>query len=300
MVLPLLDSGTAIGALLLLRRERVAFREDEMQRALTFANLAALAFRKVHLLEQSEQAREELERVMESRARLIRGFSHDVKNPLGAADGYLQLLEEQILGEMSPRQRDSVARVRRAVHAALALIDDLVELARAEAGQLDVHPHAVDARDLVSEMVAEYRAQAEAAGLSVAQEIPQEFPMVRSDDRRIRQVLGNLLSNAVKYTPAGGQIGARVGTREPDGTARVRGECVTIDIWDTGSGIPPERRDRIFKEFTRLEPSLTAGAGLGLAISRRVARAIGGDLTFESEPGKGSTFTLWLPADSPG
>ncbi len=296
VVLPLLDAGTAIGALLLVRAARRGFRPDEVGRAATFANLAALTFRKVHLLEESEQRREELERVMESRARLIRGFSHDLKNPLGAADGYLQLLEEGIQGSLAPKQQESVGRVRRALHAALALITDLVELARAEAGQLDVQLHAVDARDVALEMAGEYRAQAEAAGLVLEEDIPRDFPVFRSDDRRIRQVLGNLLSNAVKYTPAGGRIGVRLAVRGGPGTPVPR-RFVAIDVWDTGTGVPADRADRIFREFTRLEPGRTPGAGLGLAISRRVARAIGGDLTFVSEPGRGSTFTLWLPLE---
>lgn len=296
VVVPLLDSGSAIGALLLVREAGRQFRQDEVRRAATFANLAALAFRKVHLLEESEQRREELERVMESRARLIRGFSHDVKNPLGAADGYLQLLEEQILGELSPKQRESIVRVRRALHAALSLIDDLVELARAEAGQLQVQNHAVDLRDVVKEMAGEYRAQAEAAGLSLTDEFPDRLPLVRTDDRRVRQVLGNLLSNAVKYTPEGGRIGTRLEMSERDGAGR-NGPWIAVHVWDTGRGIPEDRRDRIFQEFTRLEPGSTPGAGLGLAIARRVARAIGGDLTFASTPGEGSTFTLWLPCD---
>ncbi len=299
VVLPLLDSGTAIGALILIRRRGESFRPDEVGRAATFANLAALAFRKVHLLEESEQRRAELEDVMESRARLIRGFSHDLKNPLGAADGYLQLLEEGIQGEMSPKQRDSVTRVRRALHAALALITDLVELARAEAGQLDVQMHAVDARDVAREMAGEYRAQAEAAGLGLEEEIPGEFPLFPSDDRRMRQVLGNLLANAVKYTPRGGRIGVRLQLREQAGAIRPD-RWLAIDVWDTGPGVPSDRGESIFQEFTRLDPGRTPGAGLGLAISRRVARAIGGDLTFRSEPGKGSTFTLWLPLEQDG
>ncbi len=295
VVLPLLEGGMPIGALLLLRRSRNAFRPDEVRRAATFANLAALAFRKVHLLEESEQRRDQVERVMESRARLVRGFSHDVKNPLGAADGYLQLLEEEILGELTPRQKESVGRVRRALGSALSLIDDLVELARAEAGQLEVATQQLDPGAVAREIAAEYRAQAEAAGLALTQELPAQPLTVRSDGRRVRQVLGNLLSNAVKYTPDGGRIGVRVGTRASDRLHR--GDWVTIDVWDTGPGIPPERGQRIFEEFTRLEPARTPGAGLGLAISRRVARAIGGDLTYESQPGEGSTFTLWLPRE---
>jgi signal transduction histidine kinase/HAMP domain-containing protein len=295
VVLPLLESGLPIGALLLLRRSRNAFSPDEVRRAATFANLAALAFRKVHLLEESEQRREQVEHVMESRARLMRGFSHDVKNPLGAADGYLQLLEDEILGELAPRQKESVGRVRRALSSALALIDDLVELARAEAGQLEVTPETLDAAAVAREITAEYRAQAAAAGLALEQDLPPAPVTVRSDGRRVRQVLGNLLSNAVKYTPSGGRIGLRVAPRPGDPVHP--GQWVAVDVWDTGRGIPPERGQRIFEEFTRLEPGRTPGAGLGLAISRRVARAIGGDLTYVSQPGDGSTFTLWLPKE---
>ena len=111
----------------------------------------------------------------------------------------------------------------------------------------------------------------------------------------MRQVLSNLLSNAVKYTPAGGRIGVRV--RPLAGNPAHPGEWLAIDVSDTGPGIPAERGQRIFEEFTRLEPGRTPGAGLGLAISRRVARAIGGDLTCMSQPGDGSTFTLWLPQE---
>src|SRR5690606_16590119 len=139
IAVPLMGGGEPIGALILLRAlGKPRFREDEIRRAGTFADLAALAFRRIQLLEASERRREELEQVMESRARLMWGFSHDVKNPLGAADGFLALLEDGILGEISEQQKENVKRARRALGRSLELIDDLLELARAEAGQIEV------------------------------------------------------------------------------------------------------------------------------------------------------------------
>jgi PAS domain S-box-containing protein len=291
LAVPLLDGGEAIGALIVLRSpSHGGFRDDEVARARTFADLAALAFRKVHLLEESEQRREELERVMASRARLLRGFSHDLKNPLGAADGYMQLLEDGVLGEMADEQRRSIGRARRALKSGLDLIDDLVDVARAEAGQLEIRPEPVDLREVVSEMAEEYRAQAEGKGLQVHCSAPDRFPLIISDTARIRQVLGNLMSNAVKYTVEG-RVTVTTGLRPGPDSLR----CAVVEVSDTGPGIPEDRRHLLFREFARLDPKAAAGAGLGLAISRRVAKALGGELTYESRDGGGSTFVLWLP-----
>lgn len=295
MVIPLIDAGEAIGTLVLTRDlERHGFRIDEMERARAFGDLASLAFRKIHLLQESEQRREDLELVMESRARLIRGFSHDVKNPLGAADGYLALIEDGIVTEPG-KLEFSIGRARRAIRSALDLIQDLSELARAEAGHVEVDLAAVDVREVAREMEEEYRAQAEAKGLEIGYECPDEFPMVVSDANRIRQILGNLLSNAVKYTVQG-SIGVRV-TAGSGGQAPAPGPWVSIDVVDTGPGIPPEKLHLLFREFTRLEPGKTPGAGLGLAISQRIAEALSGRITVQSQPGSGSVFTLWLPLE---
>lgn len=291
MIVPLIDEGEAIGTLVLTRLpERGGFREQETERARTFADLASLAFRKIHLLQESERRREELESLMESRARLIRGFSHDLKNPLGAADGYLELIESGVFTDPEKREL-SVARARRAIHSALSLIQDLSELARVEAGQIDVRLQPVDVRRLVTEMVEDYRAQAEARGLELECALPPELPIVQSDAGRIGQILGNLISNGVKYTPAG-----RVRVRAEAGRPGPRpGEWVSVEVEDTGIGIAEDQQHLLFREFTRLSPSNTPGAGLGLAISQRVAEALSGCITVRSEAGRGSVFTLWLP-----
>lgn len=299
LVVPLLDAGEPVGALFLIREaERSSFRPDEIQRAGTFGDLAALAFRKVHLLADAERKRDELERVMESRATLVRGFSHDVKNPLGAADGFLQLLEAGTTGQLTDKQEESVRRVRRSLRAALGLIEDLLDLARAEAGEIEIRWVPVSARDAASEVGEDHRAQAEEKGLTLDLVLPRQFPVIESDVVRVRQILGNLISNAIKYTPKGGHVWVSVGIRA-GGDAPGPGRWVTVDVSDTGGGISEEQQKVLFQEFARLETSAgERGTGIGLAISRRVARALGGDVTAKSDVGVGSTFTLWLPLAS--
>ncbi len=298
--IPLIDSGAAIGSLALIRRpESPAFRPDEIRRAHTFGQLAALAFRKVHLLNDAERRRDELNAVMESRDRLMRGFTHDVKNPLNAADGHLQLLDEEVLGHLDEKQKEALERVRRGIGEALRLIDDLVRLAEAEVGRIEIEPTSVDVRAAVLDMAGEYRPQAERKGLEIRVVTPDELPVARTDAARVRQILGNLLSNAVKYTDEGGVV-IRVEKRD-EGPASGSGEWLSVAVSDTGPGLSEEELPHLFQEFVRLERRADGeekgGSGLGLAISRRVASALGGHLTVDSEVDRGSTFTLWLPLD---
>lgn len=241
--------------------------------------------------------RQELEEVTESRARLVRGFSHDLKNPLGAADGHAALLESGIFGALEPKQQESVQRIRGALHAALELIDDLVELARSEAGQLTIELAPIDPRSLAAEVAEEHRAHAETSGLGFEVEVPEVLPSIVSDASRVRQILGNLLSNAIKYTPAGGRVTLSVASCET-GPGQARGRWLCLAVRDTGPGIPKEKQHKLFQEFVRLATRGEPGVGLGLAISQRIARLLGGELTVESESGQGSTFTLWLPLAS--
>jgi signal transduction histidine kinase len=299
LVLPLVEADVPFGSLTIIRApQRPHFRQDEIDRAQLFSGLAALAFRKVALLQEARERRDELERVTESRTRLMRGFSHDVKNPLGAADGFAQLLEEGVYGDLTPSQLDKIKRIRRSIGTSLDLIRDLLELSRAEAGQIDIRCVPLEVGAAVQEVVEEYRASAEAKGLQLNEApLAQEYP-VRSDPTRIRQILGNLLSNAIKYTPSGSvsvSIAWREGRR---GSERMK--WYGVQVADTGLGIPAEKREHIFQEFTRLEPGAAQGVGLGLAISRRVARLLGGDIAVRSKPGEGSTFTLWIPIRGTG
>ena len=238
----------------------------------------------------------ELEQVMESRARLMRGLSHDLKNPLNAIDGHAQLLQDGVRGPMTEPQRQSAERIRRSVRALLGLITDLLELSRAEAGHLSIDLRPADVVTLVRDAAEEQRAAAEAAGHTLEVDVPAELLVITTDAGRVQQILGNLLSNAVKYTPSPGRIAVRAGMRRSQGGPR-SGAWLAIEVTDSGPGIPADEVARIFDEFARLTPEAAPGAGLGLAISRRIARLLGGDITVASEVGRGSTFTLWLPAN---
>ncbi|MGH9456097.1 MAG: PAS domain-containing sensor histidine kinase [Thermoanaerobaculia bacterium] len=251
------------------------------------------------LLERERQARSEadrerrnLEGVTESRARLMRGFTHDVKNPIGAADGNAQLLEGGMFGELSEGPRDSVQRIRHSLRASLRLIEDLLDLAQAEAGQIRFERASTDVGQAARDVAKEFEAQASAAGLALDVRAPDDLH-TDTDPTRLRQILANLLSNAVKYTPQG-RVTVDADARR-DGDAPRPGEWIVVSVTDTGPGIPADKREQIFLEFTRLEPEAQPGSGVGLAISRRIARLLGGDITVESEIGGGSTFTLWLP-----
>jgi signal transduction histidine kinase len=235
---------------------------------------------------ETERRRVELERVTDSKTRLMRGFTHDVKNPIGAADGYMQLLEDGVMGPLTERQAASVARARRSVAQAQQLIDDLLELARAESGELDVRREPVNLGELARDATEEFRAQAEQKGLAIAVDDANDGVVVDSDPVRVRQVLSNLVSNAVKYTERG-TVTVRVRADERRGA---------IEVADTGSGIPTDRQQLVFEEFVRLDPHAAPGAGVGLAISQRIVHALGGELTLHSESGRGSSFVLWLPA----
>jgi signal transduction histidine kinase len=205
------------------------------------------------------------------------------------------MLEQGVAEPLAPRQRQYVEKSRRSVQAAVRLIEDLLTLARTESGQMELRLVTMDVGEVAACAVEDYRAQAHRKALAIAIDVAAPLPRVRSDPARVGQILGNMISNAIKYTDSGG-ISVRAGTRADRGGC----ERIAVDISDTGPGIPEASQELIFQEFQRLDAAQTSGTGIGLAISRGLARALGGDITVVSEPGRGSTFTLWLPFEPAG
>ena len=241
----------------------------------------------------SERRRADLESITQSRNRLMRGFSHDVKNPIGAADGYMQLVEDEILGPVTARQRIGIERARLSLQAALHLINELLEIAKTDEGHISITLVPTDVRTVAEEASEQFRAQAEAKGLAMHIDTSVAVPIIQSDPVRIRQILGNLISNAVKYT-ASGAIAIRViNGRNSDGSA-----SISILVADTGIGIDEDQQRLVFQEFVRLDPTAESGAGVGLAISSRIVEALGGSITVRSKKGDGSVFVLCLPTES--
>lgn len=260
------------------------------QRALTASEVAS-RHEAERATAEAERRRQESERIGASRAGLMRGFSHDVKNALGVADGYLLMLEQGVRTPLNAAQRSGIERARRALQTANQLIADLLDLARAEAGEMTLHARPIDLRQLVVGVVDDYRADADGRGLAFAVDLPDDFPRIESDADRVAQILSNLTSNALKYTPAG-RVTVRMRARQDERG----GSWATVDVADTGPGIPEAARRVIFDEFRRLDASSgRKGTGIGLAISGRLAAALGGRITVASEIGHGAVFTLWLP-----
>lgn len=258
--------------------------------------VAWTARRTLLLSHEARRGRLAAESAMASKSALMRGVTHDLKNPIGAARGYADLLAEGALGPVPEAQIQVVGRLRNLLTVTLETVNDLVELSRADSGELRVDRHETDVVAIAREVCDDYRAMATAAGLRLSVDdaaAKDGVGIVDTDPVRVRQVLGNLLSNAVKYTPSGGTVVIRASGI----VAAPLGAVVALDVADDGPGIPPSFREEVFGEFFRVPNTSGAdGAGVGLAIARRVARLLGGDLRLADTPGGGATFTLLLPA----
>jgi signal transduction histidine kinase len=232
----------------------------------------------------------------ESRLRLMRGVAHDLKSPLGAIMLYSDLLELGLHGSLTEGQQEIVGRLRSSGAQMLGLLDDLVELSMAQSGVLQLQIESIRVLPLLEAVRDQFVDVAATANIELRLEEPLELPAVDADPRRARQILDNLVGNAIKFTPRGGTI--RIRTRvdgSGDGSGAPR--WVQVSVIDSGPGVPSDQTESVFEEFVRLPAAGgLAGSGIGLAISRQLARLMRGEVTLSSEDGGGSTFTVWLPA----
>ena len=264
---------------------------------LALGAVAWTARRTILLSQAAELGQHEAERAMAAKSALMRGVTHDLKNPLGAARGYADLLADGALGPLPDAQAKVVGRLRSLLTATLDTVNDLVEVSRADSGQLRIERRECDVAQIARDCVDDYRATGDAAGLTLVFDVhPAALDVasrVMTDAARFRQVLGNMLSNAVKYTPHGGSVHVTVTQANDEELGRV----ITCDVADTGPGIPESLRERVFDEFFRVPATvaIAQGTGVGLAIARRLARLLGGDLRLTETPGGGATFSLLLP-----
>ncbi len=215
-------------------------------------------------------------------------MSHELRTPLQAVLGYADFLLNGPAGSLTPEQREDIGYIRQGAGRMVALIEQLLDLSRMEAGRLDLAAEPVELATIIEQVRQDLVPTVTAKGLSFILDVPEDLPPVLGDTVRLRQILLNVVGNAVKFTDAGlVQITAAA---EPD--------FVVVTVHDTGIGIAPQALPFIFEEFRQVDDSRTrrhGGAGLGLAIARRLIEQMGGRISAESEPGAGSTFTLWLP-----
>ena len=268
--------------------------EIDRERAYTEAEVARAT---------AELAREAAEQADKAKGIFLATMSHEFRTPLNAQIGYLQLLEMEVAGPMTDAQRQYVRRLRASSEHLLGLVNDVLDLAKVEAGQLTVVHEPAIADRATESAIALLLPQAEAKGVTLTDLDGATDVAYVGDEHRVRQILLNLLSNAVKFTPRGGRVEVERlrSTDAPPGVGEGEGappSWAVIRVRDTGIGIGAADLDTVFAPFHQVDGGHTraeGGTGLGLAISRKLARLMGGDLLVESEVGAGSTFSLWLP-----
>jgi PAS domain S-box-containing protein len=253
------------------------------------------------LLDEAQAARRAAEEANRAKSVFLATMSHEIRTPINAVIGYAELLEMGIQGPLSEGQRGYLARIRASSQHLLGLVNDVLDFAKIEAGEMGFTARRVELRASAAEAVGMVMPQANARGVALREEPCPADAGYQADPDRVRQILLNLLSNAIKFTRPGGEIRVRCVPRtDPPRQANPSGPgpWACIEVADTGIGIPAEHLARIFEPFTQVDDTHTReaeGTGLGLAISRRFARLMGGELTARSEPGQGSSFSLWLP-----
>jgi PAS domain S-box-containing protein len=265
--------------------------------------MAADVTGQVHARRAAEVARLTAEEANRAKSQFLANMSHEIRTPINAVTGYAELLEMGIGGPLTPQQRHQVERIRSSSQHLLTLVNEVLDLAKVESGQMTVQRERGVAAEALDAALGLVQTQAARRGVRLVDDTaaPRDAAFVGDADR-VRQVLVNLLSNAVKFTEPGGKVTVCASvTERPDDDARLPGPgpWVRVDVEDTGIGIAPERLATVFDPFVQVDASYTrqaGGTGLGLTISRRLARLMEGDLTVRSRLGRGSCFTLWLPA----
>jgi signal transduction histidine kinase len=243
----------------------------------------------VRAMKALDAQRAEAEKANRAKADFLAMMSHELRTPLNAIDGYAELLELEVHGPVSDPQRAALDRIRRSQRHLLGLINGVLNYAKVDAGKVHYDIESIPLAEVLATCETFVVPQARMKGLHVVCEDCPDSVVVRADREKVQQIVLNLLSNAVKFTDAGGRVTMQ---------AVCADDRVTVTVSDTGRGIASDRLESVFQPFVQVDTTLTRrndGVGLGLAISRDLARGMGGDITAVSEPGTGSTFVLSLP-----
>lgn len=239
--------------------------------------------------EELVELNRQLGKANEAKREFLAKMSHELRTPLNSVIGFTGIMIDGMSGPLSDEQLKQLTMVRRAGRQLLDIVDDVLDIARIESGKAAVTYRPVEVADFAREVVELMRPDADERGLSLQLDLADDLGSVRTDAGKLGQVLRNLVSNAIKFTDADGSV--TVAVRRPDGT-------VEFAVSDTGIGIPPECAEQVFEPFAQIDTPdrmKPPGAGLGLAVSRDLIGLLGGSITLESEPGRGSTFRVRVP-----
>jgi signal transduction histidine kinase/uncharacterized protein (UPF0335 family) len=289
---PMLREGIPIGVFALARSEVRPFTDKQISMVSTFADQAAIAIENVRLFDEIQEKNRQLQMASENKSQFVSSMSHELRTPLNAIIGLTEMMVTNAARFGTEKAMEPLQRVNRAGTHLLGLINQVLDLSKIEAGKLELNPQTVKLAPLLEEVIGTARQLAEQNKNRLVVEAKEDLGALTVDPMRLRQILLNLLSNACKFTKEG-EIKLRV--------RRLRNarDWIEMAVADSGVGMTPEQQAKLFEEFTQADRTTAqrfGGTGLGLAITRKLARMMGGDVTVTSEPGKGSVFTVRLPA----
>lgn len=308
LCVPLIAGGRPIGTLNVESAKPDAFSVDDQLLLTTLAGNLAILIERARLFEEIEAARGELEQRAQAleraneqlkeldrlKSRFLANVSHELRTPLNSVIGFSEVLIDGLLGEMAPEQRECVENICASGEHLMALINDVLDMSKIEAGHMELAPEPFAVGELIKNAENTVRPMIEEKSQALTLDLAKDLPPLTADRVRVRQVLLNLLSNAQKFTPAEGEITLSCGLADRD--------TMIFSVTDTGIGIKAEDQEIIFEEFRQANgpaPRDVEGTGLGLAISKRLVEMHDGRIWVESEYGQGTTFSFLLPLTGP-
>ena len=287
------DTAQRIAAGDLTQRVQSASK-DEIGRLATSFNIMVRALRARDRRLQAnrkilETSNRELKKLDRRKSEFLANMSHELRTPMNAIIGFSEVLRDHCFGELNAKQGEYVEDILESGRHLLSLINDILDLSKIEAGMMKLEERPVDLESLLRRSMVMIKEKASQNGVQIDVETADLPPVIRADERKVKQVVYNLLANAVKFTPEGGRMGIRAWRDEKN---------VSVEVWDTGIGIAEKDQSKVFSKFEQLDGSTSRryeGTGLGLALARSMVELHGGTLRLESEIGKGSRFFFSLP-----
>jgi GAF domain-containing protein/DNA-binding response OmpR family regulator len=289
LIVPLLSDAAVLGALIIRRRVPGPFSGDTIRLLQTFATQSVLAIQNARLYQEIADQSRQLAVASQHKSEFLANMSHELRTPLNAVIGFSEVLLERMVGDVNERQEEYLQDILASGRHLLALINDILDLSKVEAGHMELEVSTVDLPQVLASGLTMVRERASRHSITLTQSIASEVGLIEADERKLKQVVFNLLSNAVKFTPDGGAV---------EISARVVGDAAEVAVRDTGIGIAPEDHEQVFEAFQQAggaAPGTREGTGLGLPLARSYVELHGGRLWLTSAVGQGSTFTFTIP-----